>query len=238
VLTAGQELARETDGAFDLTVGPSVNLWRRVRRQKEFPTPEMLARMRERVGYTYLELNAGLHAARLIRPDMRLDAGGIAKGYALDEAMEVLRKRGIRQAMIEAGGDIVLGDPPPGRKSWQVSLPDIDSTGAAPVLELRNCALATSGDLFQFVEFDGIRYSHVVDPRSGIGITNRALVHVVAPRGMAADSLATAVSVLGSQAGLKLLARRPGTAGQITTGTGPDANLTLTPAFARWLSNP
>lgn len=238
VLETGQRLARQSGGAFDLTVGPSVNLWRRARRQHKLPSAKLLEAMRERVGYRNLLLDPARHAAMLTRPDMRLDAGGIAKGFALDEALAVLRNRGIHRVMIHAGGDMVFGDPPPGRESWRVALPNYADSASAPVLRLRNCALATSGDLNQFVEIDGVRYSHIVNPHTGVGLTNRSLVHVIAPHAITSDSLSTAISVLGSTAGPELLSHYPGTSCQITEGVGAAAKVTRSPGFEACLTAP
>jgi len=237
ILEAGQLLAQQSGGASDLTVGPSVNLWRRARRQQALPAADLLRGMRERTGYTNLLLDAGQRHARLTRPDMRLDAGGIAKGYALDEALAVLRRNGIPRAMIHAGGDMIFGGPPPGRKGWLVELPGTGLTHP-PVLSLAHQALATSGDLSQFVEIDGVRYSHIVDPRTGIGLTNRALVNVIAPRGITADSLATALSVLGPAGLPALLPLYPDVHCQMTQGVGTEARVVSSPGFARHFAKP
>lgn len=237
VLAAGQELARQSAGAFDLTVGPSVNLWRRARRQQALPTPDLLAEMRLRVGHTNLLLDAAGRRAQLVRTHMRLDAGAIAKGYALDEALAVLQRQGIDRAMIHAGGDMIFGDPPPGRDGWTVELPQPGATHQN-VLSLANRALATSGDLSQFVEIDGVRYSHIVDPRTGVGLTNRALANVIAPRGITADSMATALCVLGPQGLAPLLAAYPKVQCQITVGIGDGARIVTSPGFDRLVVQP
>lgn len=212
VLAAGQALAEETGGAFDLTVGPSVNLWRRARRDGELPSVELLNRMHQRVGHRNLRLFPAAQSAELLRPDMRLDAGGIAKGYAMDEALSILHLQGVQRAMIQAGGDMVFADAPPDDTGWRVTLEPLDvSNPPRPVaLVLTNCALATSGDLFQRLEINGVRYSHIVDPRTGVGLTDHSRVHVVAPDGLTADSLSTAVSVLGAERAIPLLESRAG----------------------------
>lgn len=238
VLRAGQRLAQESGGAFDLTVGPSVNIWRRARRQQQFPTAALLTEMRERVGHEHLLLDPARRAAQLARPDMRLDAGGIAKGYALDEALLVLRKHGIRRAMIHAGGDLLFGDPPPGRAYWRAELPAANSTSPPLVLHLRNCALGTSGDLVQFVELEGVRYSHIVDPRTGIGLTNRSLVHVIAPDGVTADALGTAFCVLGLAGSRELAHHYPQVSYQLTETLSGRTNTWQSPGFARRLAAP
>lgn len=237
VLEAGQKIARQSGGAFDLTIGPSVNLWRRARRQQALPDPQLLAEMRARVGHTNVLLDAAGRRVQLTRPNMRLDAGGIAKGYALDEALAVLRRHGVDRAMIHAGGDMIFGEAPPARPGWTVELPGLAGTNP-PVLSLANQALATSGDLFQFVELDGVRYSHIVDPHTGVGLTNRALVHVVAPEGITADSLATALSVLGSSGSAGILKLYPQAHVQITEGTEPVARIMSSPRFKRLLTAP
>ena len=237
VLEAGQLLAQQSGGAFDLTVGPSVNLWRRARRQHALPSPELLSEMRARVGYTNLLLEARQRRAQLTRADMRLDAGGIAKGYALDEALVVLRRYGIRRAMIHAGGDMIFGQPPPGRAGWLVELPGTGLTNP-PVLSLAHQALATSGDLSQFIEINGVRFSHIVDPRTGIGLTNRTLVNVIAPHGLTADALATAFSVLGPAGLPALLPLYPDVHCQLTEGLGAEARVVSSPGFARHVGNP
>ena len=108
----------------------------------------------------------------------------------------VVRKLGIRSVLVDAGGDLVLGDPPPSRKGWRIEIGGLKHP-ALPVLELARCAVATSGDVEQFVEIAGKRYSHLIDPSTGIGLTTRIQVTVVTPTGIQADSLASALSVLG-----------------------------------------
>lgn len=238
VLSAGQRLAQQSGGAFDLTVGPSVNLWRRARRQQQLPTAALLADMRERVGHQHLLLDPARRAAQLVRPNMRLDAGGIAKGYALDEAMLILRAHGIRRAMIHAGGDLLFGDPPPGRDFWRAELPAPDPGSRPQVLHLRNCALGTSGDLVQFVELESVRYSHIVDPRTGIGLTNRSLVHVIAPDGITADALGTAFCVLGLAGSRELATQYPEVNFQLTENLAGQTNTWQSPGFARHLVDP
>ncbi len=234
VLCRAQRLAVQTEGAFDVTVGPCVNLWRRARRQQEFPKPELMARARAAVGYRHLELDFRARTARLRVPNMRLDLGGIAKGYALEAAWNVLRQRGIRSALITGSGDMRAGDPPPGQAGWRIELAALDLPGAPPAqyLHLRNQALATSGDMIQYVELAGTRYSHIVDPRTGLGLTNRSLVHILAPDAAKADSLATAVSVLGPDRGIELIKTTPGVAGRIAYLDGDKVRVRQTSGFS------
>jgi len=214
VLTHSQEMAARSDGAFDITVGPVMNLWRKARREKKLPRPDSLTNARAAVGWRKLELDTRQQTAMLLVPDMKLDLGGIAKGYALDEALKTLRARGVTRALVTGGGDMVAGEPPPGQKGWRIEVAPLDVTNAPPArfVSLRNAALATSGDVFQHVEIDRRRYSHIVDPRTGLGLTDHSLVTVIARDGTTADALATAVSVLGPELGLKLIESTPGAA--------------------------
>jgi thiamine biosynthesis lipoprotein len=144
---------------------------------------------------------------------MRLDLGGIGIGYAVDEALKVLRSRSIIRALVDASGDIGAGDPPPGKTGWTVEVVPLSSDDTpSRTVSLANAAVSTAGDAFQFVEIGGRRYSHIVDPRTGLGLTDRIAVTVIAPDCTTADSLDTAVSVLGPIAGLALVEKTPGAA--------------------------
>lgn len=220
VLAAAEALSKKTDGAFDVTVGPVVRLWRRARRQKELPDADRLKEAMAAVGYEKVRLDQKRQTVALARKGMRLDLGGIAKGYAGDEALKVFREHGISRAMIDAGGDLVVGDPPPGRAGWRVGIAPLEKVNGPPskILEIQNAGVATSGDAFQFVEIAGKRYSHIVDPKTGLGLTERSSVSVIAPTGMESDSLASAVSVLGPELGLKLIESTEKAAALIVAG--------------------
>ncbi len=209
VLARARRLAEVTGGAFDPTVGPLVELWREARRAGRLPDAGALDNARARVGWRHLELDPAQALVRLAQGGTRLDLGGIAKGFILDEALGQLRRAGVRRALIVAGGDIVAGDPPPGERGWRVEVPGAASSFAARAASLENAALATSGAASQFVEVDGVRYSHVVDPTTGVGITRDAVVHVIAPDGATADALATAIGVVGLDCARAIFAALP-----------------------------
>ena len=206
VLVTAQQLSEKTDGAFDVTVGPIVKIWRNARRTKELPSPEVLARARASVGYQLLRLDSRRQAVELLRPKMRLDLGGIAKGYAVNEAMAAIRKRGVSIAMVEAGGNIGLGDPPPGKKGWRIGVASLDRDGPPrQYLTLSSATVSTSGDLWQYAVIGGVRYAHLIDPRTATALTNRCSVTVVGPQGVNTDGLSSAVAILGPEKGLRLI---------------------------------
>lgn len=211
VLQRAQQLSARSGGAFDVTVGPYVALWRRARKTGQFPSEAELQQARARVGWQKIRLDAASRTAQLIVSGMRLDLGGIAKGYACDEALKTLKRHGVDRALIEMGGDLVLGEAPPGEKGWRIKLPIAKPRTTDQVLTLAKLAISTSGDLEQYVEFKGRRYSHIIDPRTGLGVTNRVQATVIAPDGITADSLATALCVLGEKRGRLLLRAYPGT---------------------------
>ncbi len=192
VLRRAQEISAATDGAFDVTVGPLVQLWREARRTRVLPDVARTDHARSLVGWRMLELDASARTVRLAKPGMRLDLGGIGKGYACQRALDVLADAGCASALVQMGGDIVCGAPPPGRAGW-----DID-VGGEPVTVSR-CAVATSGDEEQHVDIDGVRYSHVVDARTGLGRTSRVVVTIRAAEGATADALATAMGAFADE---------------------------------------
>jgi len=199
VLVAARRWSELTDGAFDVTVGPLTRLWRWSSRRAELPMAERLMEARAAVDFRRLELDAGSRTIRLSRSGMSLDLGGIAKGFAADAALRVLADRGIDAAIVDAGGDLALGAAPPGETGWLVAIPGPDS------LRLSNVAVATSGDVYRYVEIDGVRYSHVVDPRTGLGVVDAPTVTVIAANATFADALASALTVMDSEAGAALV---------------------------------
>lgn len=211
VLAASQTLSQESGGAFDITVGPVTRMWREARRTRQMPDPDLLDAALSHCGFRKLHLDAVRRTVTLDEEGMQLDAGGIAKGYAADEALRAITKMGIRSALVAMSGDLAFSDAPPGRRGWTIGLPD-------RTLELANAAVSTSGDSEQYLEANGKRYSHIVDPITGIAITNELTVSIVAPTGLEADPLATAVSVLGETRGRQLVAKHPGVKVYFQTG--------------------
>jgi thiamine biosynthesis lipoprotein len=220
VLEASQKLAGETDGAFDVTLGPVIRLWRQARNTHRLPDAAALREAAGRCGYRKLHLDPAKRTVMLDQAGMQLDAGGIAKGYAADAALSILAQLGIRSALVAASGDLAFGDPPPGQRGWKIGVDSFDRPEAAftRVLELSNAAVSTSGDGEQHLDIDGTRYSHIVDPATLMGLSRQITVTIIARHGIDADGLATAVSVLGPERGIALIEKQPGVAGLVMTG--------------------
>jgi thiamine biosynthesis lipoprotein len=216
VLLTAQHVSEVSGGAFDVTVGPLVSLWRQARRLGALPTEGVLVVARKSVGWQNLELDAARRTATLRKPGMTLDLGGIAKGYAAQQALETLRARGLPQSLVALSGDIAAGDPPPGERGWKIEvapppaeshptsdIPHPTSHTTSPVhvhlrtLLLANACVSTSGDAEQFVEIGGKRYAHIIDPRTGMATTGGVQATVVGRRGDVVDAAATALCVLG-----------------------------------------
>lgn len=210
ILGKCNEMSLLTDGAFDATAGPVISLWRAARKSGKLPSDRDLQAARKLVDWRNVVIDEKAETVQLRKPGMRLDLGGIAKGYACDEAILTLKRHGIGSALVEMGGDIAVSGPPPGETGWRIEVANT-ADGKPRTLTLSNCAVSSSGDTEQYVEIGGKRYSHIVDPRTGVGLTTRAAVTVIAPRAITSDSLSTAISVLGIDPGRKLANRFAGT---------------------------
>lgn len=213
VLREALTIARLSGGRFDPTIGPLSQLWRRAVRQRQFPPARERRRARRAVSFRYVELDSVTQSVRLRKPHMRLDLGGIGQGFAIDEAQNVLHQHSIRAFLLDLGGDILAGDAPPDRPDgWRIGMragrpnaanvPPTDS-----VFLLRNAAVTTSGDTERHLDINGKRYSHVMNPRSGLGLRRFVRATVLAPTGTYADALTKVFSV-ARPAQRKRLARR------------------------------
>ncbi len=202
VLERAVRVHEATGGAFDITAKPFTNMWRTSRERRELPPKEAIDRMRNFVGMEQLVLDPEKQTARLAKPGAWLDLGGIAKGYIADRALEVLQKHGLTIARVQAGGDMALGDAPPGLKGWPIHIGDFPKADGAKGLSFwhKRGGVSVSGDAFRFVEIDGVRYSHVVDPRTGLGVTGSRFCCVNGPSALATDAAATAGCILDQRA--------------------------------------
>ena len=209
VLEKSLWISEKTDGLFDVTIGPMTHEWRYIRRLPEPALPDdvTLDSLKASVNYRYIELDVDSQSARLTTPNMQLDFGGIAKGYAAQEALKTVQSFGISSVLVDAGGDITLGNPPPGRDSWDVAIPKGREDGemAYTTVQFSGKILTTSGDMYQFALIDGQRYSHIVNPRTGLGSTDQIQATVISSTGMYADAFASALTLMEPEKGIRLI---------------------------------
>ena len=200
---------KDADGSFDITVGPLSRLWRSARRSQHFPTHAAINEARKRIGSNKIQIDSGAQTITFLHPNMQLDMGAIAKGYAADKVLALLQSHGITTALVDAGGDMVAFGMPPQKKGWTIGInvPGQQEKLLERKLVLSNKAVATSGDSFQFMLHEGKKYGHIIDPRTGYGVTFQRNVTVVAPTATTADWLATACSILTLEQ-VKILAKK------------------------------
>ena len=197
VLSRGLEIAEQTNGAYDPTLGHHSYNWRMARKKGTLPSTEKITQAKVASGWRHLIVDPTTHSATKRIPHMRLDLGGIAKGYAADGMLKILADHAITRACITAGGEVRLGEPPPDRPGWNVSLKTLDAQHqlSPAVMTLSNCSVSTSGDLYQSVSIDGQQYSHIVNPSTGLGLTSRVSATIIADSATLTDALATAYCV-------------------------------------------
>lgn len=208
IIHIGLDARRQSRGAFNIAIGPLSIIWREAIRQKTFPSHEKIERAKKYVIERFIHLDA-LHRTVKLDEGMRLDLGGIAKGYVAEAVIRQLQSENISSALADAGGDIVCSAPPPGSNGWVVgiNLPGAENRMLEQTALLHNAAIATSGDQYQFLEHEGKRYAHIIDPRTGYGVTFSRNVTIVANDGTTADWLATACSVLAIRRAKRLASK-------------------------------
>ena len=196
-----------SDGAFDVTVGPVVQLWRKAKASGVQPSEEEVGLAKIKIGWRNLILDGQTKTVQFKIEGMFIDLGGIAKGYAIDKAIQVLRSHGVPGGMVDVGGDIrCFGKPPRAATHWYIGLQDPRQEGTTTLkLQVNDMAVATSGDYRRFVMIDGQRYSHIIDPQKAESAKDLSSVSIIAPTAIQADALATAVSVMGYKKGLELI---------------------------------
>ena len=193
-----QDAYIQSKGTYDISIGPLSTLWRNTRKAKLFPDSSTVVATKKLVSLAQVKINKRLGTIFLPNADMQLDFGGIAKGYIAQCVINYLKANGIQQALADAGGDIVMSGAPLNQKGWLigVNLPESTDELMTKKLLLSNCSVATSGDVYQFIEYKGVKYSHIINPLTGYGVTNLRNVTIIAKTGATADWLATACSIL------------------------------------------
>ena len=241
VLKCSAEMSRVSGGAFDVTVGPLTKLWRVSRKTQELPDAKELATALALVGPDKVALDPVAKTMMLKLPGMRLDFGGVGKGFAADEVLKLLKRDfGITSALVAAAGDITCGDAPPGQVGWSVEIAPLRKGGPKRTLTLANASVSTSGDLEQVAVIAGVRYSHVLNPKTGLGLTGRRSVTVVARDSTTADAATKGASVLPAEAALEFVVKLPGAEVLIVTqlDDAKPEQVTSSPGFSRFLAKP
>jgi len=205
VIEASLKLFEQSNGAFDVTVGPLVNLWGfgPDKRANKIPSAALIAEKKEIIGSQYLSVNGNLLTKAI--PELYVDLSAIAKGYGVDVIAEYLQEIGINNFLVDIGGELRLQGLKPNNKAWTLAIVrPVEGQNVQRVIKIGDNAIATSGDYRNYFEADGIRYSHTIDPKTGKPISHRLVsVTVIDQSSMLADALATAITVLGPEDGLK-----------------------------------
>ncbi|HUS00082.1 MAG TPA: FAD:protein FMN transferase [Chitinophagaceae bacterium] len=198
ILLQSERAYKLSNGAFDITIGPLVKLWRKARKEKQFPDALSVLKAKQLVGFYKLKIYPASKSIKLMQPGMQLDLGGIAQGYIAQKVLDRLQQHSVKRVLVDVSGDITMGDQPPGTKGWTIgiNMPQRTEELQKQKLLLRNCSVSTSGDVYQYIEHNGKRYSHIIDPLTGYGITSQRNVTVIAKEATTADWLATACSIL------------------------------------------
>lgn len=208
VLFIAMETSRKSGGAFDITVGPLVNLWGfgPEHNKSDLPSEADIQLRKERIGYQHLKIQTAPPAVLKSIDGMYNDLSAIAKGWGVDRIADFLESRDYHNYLVEIGGEIRAKGSNLHRRPWRIGVSSADAaSGIQKVIEVVDIGVATSGDYRNYFEKDGVRYSHTIDPRTGRPIThNVASVTVIHPSCMIADAYATAINVLGFEAGMAL----------------------------------
>src|SRR5687768_6318465 len=206
ILKESKNAWNKSGKVFDISIGPLTSLWRKARKEKRFPSKLEIRKAKRLIGFNKLQVDTLNKTVFFTQKGLRLDFGGIVKGYAAQKVIDYLISKKILHALADAGGDIVMSQPPPGKNGWTVgiNMPQNENQIWHQDLSLVNCSVATSGDVYQFISHNGKKYSHIIDPRTGYGVTSQRNVTVIAKDGITADWLATACSILPINKALKL----------------------------------
>jgi len=221
IISEGLRFAAQSRGAFDPTVGPLTRQWNFSGGEPRLPEESEIAAALKTTGWKKVNLDSETGTIILPEPGMALDLGGIAKGYALDRAREVLKRSGAVGALVNAGGDILaLGEKEPG-KPWRIGVQEPrNPRGMVAVASIKDKIIVTSGDYERFFIHNGRRYHHVLDPKTGYPTEGLQSATIVASDGVTADATATAVFPLGVEEGLKYIESIPGAAGLLIGSDG------------------
>ena len=240
--------SRLTDGAFDVTVGPLMNLWRTAAQRNTPPTSDQIATALKAVGYRNITLDSQARTITFSQPHMSITLDAIVKGYAADLALAAIRQAGARAALIDLGGDVVCFGQPPGRPGWNIGIQNPFKPATTPMdtspgsvlatIALTDAAVATSGNYQRTFTIQGRSYSQILDPRTGQPVSQAPSVTIIAPTAADADALATACSVLPVAEALELINRIPHTEALLIAGSPEAPTFHTSSGFAQYLLTP
>lgn len=195
-----------TDGAFDITVGKAMELWKRSGEKNTLPDTGEMEKVKECVGFEKIKLYPDEDQIELKSPCVSLDFGAIGKGYAVDKAAAIIRGYGIERGIINFSGKLYAMEPPPGEEGWIIGVEHPRDEGKSlTFLSIKNMGVSTSGDYERYFEIKGKRFSHIIDPRNGLPVDVTPSVTVISENATEADALSTGFSVMGTEKALKLV---------------------------------
>ena len=206
MIVRSKEAWKRSGKTFDITIGALTQLWRKAKAEKRFPSEAEVKAAKQSGGFKNLIINQPNRTISFKKQGMRLDFGGIVPGYAAQKVIDFLKSKNIDIALADASGDIVMSNAPPGKNGWIVgiNLPESENELWDKKLELNNCAVSTSGDVYRYTIYNGKKYSHIIDPKTGYGVTSQRNVTVICKSGATADWFATACSILPVKKALRL----------------------------------
>ena len=209
LIVKSKDAWKKSGKTFDITIGTLTQLWRKVKRENRFPSEVEIKTAKDLTGFENLVINESSKTISFKKPGIHIDFGGIVPGYTAQKVYDFLKSKNISIALIDASGDIVMGDAPPGKKGWSIgiNLPEKENEIWDKKLALKNFAVSTSGDVYRYIIHEGKKYSHIIDPATGYGVTSQRNVTVITRFGADADWLATACSILPIKKALALAKR-------------------------------
>ena len=209
MIVRSKDAWKRSGKTFDVTIGTLTQLWRKAKKENRIPSEAEIKAAKDITGFKNLIINERSKSISFKKQGMRLDFGGIVPGYAAQRVIDFLKSKNINSALADASGDIVMSDAPPDKNGWTIgiNLPEDENEIWDKKLELQNFAVSTSGDVYRYIIHNGIKYSHIIDPRTGYGVTSQRNVTVITKYGADADWLATACSILPIKKALALVKR-------------------------------
>ena len=236
LLEESAKVSTLSQGAFDVSVGPLVELWRKSLEQGEVPTDTEIHKILPLVDYRNIEIDSRRNLIRFKKKGIKIDFGGIAKGYAVDQAIKALKKKGVKNCLVEAGGDLFALGKGINKKDWLIGLRNPRESGLIIEFSCTNKGVATSGDYERFKILNKKRYHHLIDPRAGLSVSEVISATIAAPSAMTADALSTAVLILGKEGGMRLIKKTKNVEGVIIVKEKEDSMIFVSKTLKKSLA--